>query len=217
LYAGAADKDLSSTPPPAVPEKPEALGMNSAVIATGVGDRVRLQLRSQQEGITFHVEGGSSIGTGMGWAGGYGRQPGGPIVMGIQQEHFQRLCTAPCSVDLPPGSYTFALKMGDKGPVKSPALDIKAASTLEGAYVSHEETRWLLIGASTLAVIGGFVLGLSSKKVCKRNTTVNEDVCEKEMPYMVPGLVVTLAGAVGVFVAVSIKDKAEIQVSPLVP
>jgi hypothetical protein len=85
------------------------------------------------------------------------------------QGRFEPLCVAPCSVALPPGSYS--LGMADEGHktvlVKSP-LVVRHDTTVVGHYQSNAWRRLLgiVLISTSLALSGFFVAGYAAAAVC---------------------------------------------------
>lgn len=99
----------------------------------------RIELSSHQEGLTFFRRTGASNGVAGGWAGGLGY--GGPIAVYGNSESFERLCTAPCAVNMPAGTYRLGLSIGDGPVLPADPVDLRENLKLDGQYVSNVQTR----------------------------------------------------------------------------
>lgn len=118
------------TPPTALlPPTPAPAPVSSAAPAV-TGDVV--QLNGTSPGIQFHLL-------------------GGPAAAGVARP----LCVAPCSTQLPAGSYRMALSKGlDSPKAVSEDVIVRANGTLEGSYANKKGAR---VGGVLLIVAGGIV------------------------------------------------------------
>jgi hypothetical protein len=216
IYAGPAAGDVGAVPPPpALPPPPPSWTpptwtppdpVANTAVDLGVA---RLELKSDQQGLTFHRKSGSSNGVGLGWATG---KNGGPIAMGFTADHFERLCTAPCTLDIAPGTYRLGLSLDDGRVVPAQtALDLRGRVRLEGTYVSNAGLRtagWIIFGAGSL--LGG-VVALQTQDNCNTGIT---GFCSTEFPYLIPGLVVMAVSELAGLIMGLQPDRAEVQAMP---
>jgi hypothetical protein len=209
-YAGPAAGEPTAAPAVPAPT-PTAAPAPPLMEAPPTGVR----LLATEPNLTFHVLSGSSQGVGMGMAGSR------PVVVGFEANHYDRLCTAPCTAALAPGSYTLALSQPDGALVAAPALTINGHEQLTGTYTSHTGARVGVFLAS-IAVMGlGALVGFSGKKnVCSsRNFGVDDPWtgqpivvtdCENQYPYAGLGVGIFTAGMLGILVPLFIPDTATI-------
>ncbi|MEZ4375878.1 MAG: hypothetical protein R3B07_34035 [Polyangiaceae bacterium] len=181
-------------PPVAVPPVPPPGGhAGSQPLVTVHGTEARLELRG--EGVTFHREAGT--GTGAGYVNGH--------AVAISTTMYETMCTAPCTVSVPRGTYTLALSKGGL-PVEAEPVTVTQDGTLVGSYESKSgvRTTGLAVGIP-LTVIGGSVM-LGS-------LTLVEDPL---VPMIAGGTIMTV-GLVLLLTLVSRRDKAEIRFIPGAP
>ncbi len=171
-YAGPASNmpTVESAPPPEpapAPDTAQPVGPpptqdgKAKPMVTVHAREARLQLVSTPPGITFQRRTGSAIAVGGN---------GSAIATG-----YDDLCTAPCDVSIPAGTYTIALaKTGGSSVEAEPVVIPAGESTVRGEYVSKSGTRTaglvvMVIGeAAGLGIIAAgdvhsdstFILGL---------------------------------------------------------
>ncbi|HVZ72010.1 MAG TPA: hypothetical protein VHJ20_06505 [Polyangia bacterium] len=117
-----------------------------------------LHLLATEPNLTYHVLSGTSYGTGMGFVGTR------PVAVGMTANHYVRLCTAPCTANLPPGSYTFAASRPDGGVVPASAMTIKGNETLTATYKSGTSARVGVLLVSVAAIGVGMLIAASGKQ-----------------------------------------------------
>ncbi len=167
------------------------------------GEHAHLRLESSVPKLTFHLQTGEA--TVHGWA-------GGRSYIGVGRT-FERLCTAPCSVDVPEGAQTFAISRADEGrPLVGDPIDVRGDMTLQGSITNRPGLR---AGGITLAVLGplsgiGMMVGGFALL-----TSDGSDSVVPEIALLVGGVVV-LAGTLtgGIIMAVAAGDRARIEVVP---
>ena len=128
-YAGPVANDPlaageSAPPLPPVPQTASPAPAPPPVLAP-----MRLRLVADEPNITYHYLAGTSHGVGLGAVGGH------IAAVGINMAHYNRLCTAPCTTSLEPGSYTFAIERQNGGMVLAPAMTIRGDEELKAHYV----------------------------------------------------------------------------------
>jgi hypothetical protein len=207
-YAGPASKMPSQDP------KSEPVPVKDARSTEGDGDKVRplvtvhgkeaqLSLVGKSDGITFHRRSASAIGTG-GTALGY-----------------DVMCTAPCEVSVPSGSYRLGLSR--KGEVATEAEDDVVVppgqSTIEGEYIDRSGTRtagWIVFGVSVASFM--VVPKLFETEECE-DSPYSGRQCREVIPDTgwIVGTAVGAGGLVAATLMVMTRDKARISVSPGTP
>jgi hypothetical protein len=199
----------SPAPIPAQPlddETPRTAAGSRPATASGAGTP-RLRLTSDQGGLTFHRKTGTTQGMGTGWMGGFGKNPGGPVLVNVQLENFERLCTAPCSVDVAEGTYRLGLSLDDGEVIPAePAFNVHGNMGLHGHIESYAGVRAGGLVIAMASVVAGTVVGLRRQEEC-------DDVvhyCSSTYPYMMHGLIImSVGGLVGLIMALQ-KDEAHI-------
>jgi hypothetical protein len=125
-------------------EQPESTSESGSHVpyATVHADRAHVRLEGVQSGLTFHLQTASA---------GFGTV--------AAAEGYDRLCTAPCSVDLPAGVYRFAVSRPQDAPVKAETdVDVRDGKTLRAEWVSHSGGRAAgitMMVLSPLVAVGG--------------------------------------------------------------
>jgi hypothetical protein len=168
-----------------------------AVWRTPALETVRLELKADQPGVTFHRHVGTSQG--------YGPRSGYVVL-----DNFEPLCTAPCTAHLPAGTYRLGLSTSDDNSVlpapKQLALNGKV--TLDGRIASNAGIRvagWVVTLAS---LVGGLILANQSDKRCDGTYS-----CVTTYPNRGAGATVGAMGmAVGVMLSMQ-PDRADISAS----
>jgi hypothetical protein len=202
-YAGPASGDLATPPPPPAPI---AMASNAAAIEAPTA---RLQLKSDQRGLTYYRKMGAGHSDGGGWVHG---KNGGPVSLSFDTANFERLCTAPCSVEVPQGTYKLGLSLNDGAVVSADALDLRGKLQLDGHYESNSGIRragWV-VGIASILV--GTVLALSSSNDCDPSSTV---YCSSTRPYLVPGLLVMGVGGTLGLLMTFVGDDVTIRATPV--
>jgi hypothetical protein len=160
VYAGAADKDPAAGRPPAAaterPSETESPAQASPArrtkpYATVHADDAHVELRTTEDGLTFHLKtiqlSGSST---------------SPYVGSIEAEGYSRLCTAPCSIDVPTGYQRFGLSRPDNRKIApgEQDVDVRDGAAVRGTYVDHSWMRvlgWVLAIGGPAAGVGMMV------------------------------------------------------------
>lgn len=116
----------------------------------------RVHLTSPERGVTFHLKTGNSnatiTGTSYQWLS--SSRPTN-FSGSASAEHFERLCTAPCSASLQPGTYRLGLSVDDGSVAAADAVHIEGGAELEGVYQSNTAVR---VGGLLLLLAGAGVL-----------------------------------------------------------
>ncbi|HXK19530.1 MAG TPA: hypothetical protein VNG33_17090 [Polyangiaceae bacterium] len=145
-YAGPADRDPSATAPAPTPAPPPtdapAFAPTPAPVKPYVtvnGQEAHLHFVSEPPGLTFHRQTSAAV-----LVNSHGR---------IRAEGYERLCTAPCSINIPAGTEKLALSEADGEPVPATSVTFPSGeSTLKGNIESNQGVRSggivvMLIGA----------------------------------------------------------------------
>lgn len=184
-----AEPEAPTQPPPTGPAARKEYG-NTQPLVTVHGQEARLQLRGT--GITFHRKTGTAAISG----GGSQR---------ISADAYEAMCTAPCEVTMPRGSYQLALSNHDV-PVDAKPVNISGDSTLEATYTSRAGTRtvgWILIPVSLL---GGTALILATS-----------DPDSESMTPLMLGFGVIVGGSLIGWMLAETSDEVDIRVIPGAP
>ena len=193
VYAGTASADPGAAPP--VTARPPPARKTASRPAT-----IRLELKTDQAGLTFHRK----LGTSQGYAsGGFG---GGTEVV---TTHLEQVCSAPCAVELPRGSYEFGLSLeGSRVLETGTEFELNGDTRLHGRVESRTGIRvagWLTIAASI--VVGAVVAVYDRQRECDA-----ADICRDRYPYMAPGIIIIAGGgALGAYMALQ-SDRARIDI-----
>ena len=196
VYAGPASADPSAAPPVAAPSPPSPKASSGPIIHAPT---VRIELKGDQDGLTFHQMNGSSRG--------FAR--GGLAGTEIETTHHQRLCSVPCEVELPRGTYQFGLTLGGSRVLETGAeFALNGNARLHGRIESRGGVRltgWMIIASAI--VVGAIVAVHDRHKECNA-----ADICDDRFPYALPGLgIMAVGGGLGAYMAVQ-SDRAEIDI-----
>lgn len=141
----------------------------SSAPAEAPGVAVRLEAKSSD--LTFYLPGARSVGTaiaagntisiGAGGGGGFGVGGFGVGAVETSGRSFDRLCIAPCTLQIAPGNYRFAVGEGEEAPViiEDPVM-IEGPMTVTAEYSSYKELRTLGNVVSTVAILAGIALAI---------------------------------------------------------
>ena len=142
-YAGPADEAPSARPPVDAADEVEPKSM-----VTVRTEEATLQLLEGETPLTWHT---SSL-SGVAFGGG----------MAVAHQMYNRLCTAPCEVEMPVGNHRFALATDDGIPVSAlQPTRITGDGELVGVYEDNSTTRAVLAVIGLAGIIGGSVLMLA--------------------------------------------------------
>jgi len=169
-------------PPPTPPPAESA--------APNPGGALKLHLRSNQPGVSFH----------------YAKLARPDI--GFTPTDWTRACLEECDVRLLPGAYRFALSNGAGEPVLAPRMfEASSGARLEGMYTDHSHTR--LAGVLVLALGGVSSLATATTGGMIANTWGNEDLGTATLVGGIVGALLSIA--IGIPLAVT---SDEVRVSP---
>jgi hypothetical protein len=152
------------TPPPTPPTAPDPSAAPSAFPPAPsppapaspdvtLGAPASLVLTADEPGITYFLYHGSTS-----------RPIGGNVILTLHS--FDRLCTAPCRMNLKPGNYRLALALPDRDPTPARrSIDITPSTRgLHGSYTSLRGVRiggWMLLVGGAAMGMGGALLIVS--------------------------------------------------------
>jgi hypothetical protein len=135
-------------------------------------------------------------------------------VVNVQLENFDRLCTAPCSVDMAAGTYRLGLSLGDGEVIPAEqAINAYGRMGLRGHLESYAGVRaggWV---AMIAGLVAGSLVALHSTQECTDlNLTYSHSTyCSKRYPYALHGAAIMgVAGLVGLIMVMQ-KDQAHIE------
>lgn len=172
-------------------------------LVTVHAEEARLTLKASEPDVTFHVSTGMAVG---------GR---------FTAVGYDRICTAPCDASMATGTYTLALSTGTDAPVSSDErVTLEAGpSTVEGVYTSNVGLRT----AGWVLVVGGPAAGLATMFLTQDESCFGGDpssnvapICSKTFSStgLLIGGALAVGGVLGGLALISVKDGAEIRVSP---
>lgn len=181
-----------------------------------------VQLRSEQDGVTFLVRTGESTGsavtTGFGMGFGYRGSAMMPSTAftSVHGRSYGRVCTAPCEATVPAGSYSMALTKGNGSPIEvEDMVRVDGPSTLQGTYTSYSALRTAGSVLGIASVVGGIILVFTSfDRVEKCQGNVCEDDIEVDRTKLIVGGVVLIGGGIAGSVMASKSDEASIRILP---
>jgi hypothetical protein len=188
-----------------------------------------VQIRSEQDGVTFLVRTGESTGSavttgfgmGMGMGMGYGGYRGGAMMpssafTSVHGRSYGRVCTAPCEATVPAGSYSMALTKGNGAPVEvEEMVQVSGPSTLQGTYTSYAALRTAGTIVSIASVLGGgFLVFTSFDRVEKCDGAGCRQEIDVDSTKLIVGGVVLIGGAIGGGIMAGKSDEATVRVLP---
>jgi hypothetical protein len=196
-------KSQAAAPPPA----PAGASIIPLAVQPGSNaTHLRLRAEDGQEGLTFHIRTGSNTSFIAD-----GRHQGGVAI-----ETYQRLCTAPCEVDVEPGTHQFGLSLDDGRVEKAGSVvSVAGPSTVVGEYQSYLKGR---IAGLLLVVLGpvvGGIVAMQSTQSCQTITNpplAPTNFCHPDYPYFVHGAVISITGVLlgGIVAILSSHDTARV-------
>lgn len=152
------------------------------------GKVARVSLISEPPGLVFHRQSGSATGT-------------GGVAIG-----FDRLCAAPCSIELPAGTEQLSLSTDDDTPPPGESVDIpQGRSQILGTYESRLGLR----------VAGGVILGVSAiggALLVSLGAAASVDG-EVDVGMLVGGIAILVGGTTAGTIMVTRKDVTTFEVS----
>jgi hypothetical protein len=202
VYVGPAASEPASAPAPPMAAQPTP----PAPPAAHANTAAQVRLEGVEPGLTFHHQTSSvQVDASWGWN-------------GVEGRGYDRLCTAPCSASIPPGSHRFALTRLSSPRVAESDDDIpvKNGDIVQGRYESRLGTRiagYILMPASIvtgIALIGAGALG-SRKTECSAggNCVETPDV---KIGLMATGLAIIPIGSLIGILLMRAKDSASFEV-----
>jgi hypothetical protein len=202
-YSGAASGPV---PPPALEARvpaasPPNVDDTRRPLVTVQGPEAKVQFESTPSGITLHRRSASA-----GIAGGRGEA----LISG-----YDEICTAPCRVALPAGTYTFAASEPKGRAVEADPLTLPAGeSVLHGTYQSHSKERVLGVVLIVAGAVTGAALAIHS--MASGPETCVGGYCSKQgnQTELTVSLVIVGAGGLAGFLLMRTRDKVEFTVGP---
>lgn len=186
-YAGPADKDPTAGAEPATAAQAAPATKTARPYVTVKGEIARLHLVSDPVGLTFHRKSGSAT-SGE-----------------VQAAGFDRLCTAPCDIEIPAGTEELSLSKPDKDPNKPKSVTLPAGdSELVGTYESNAGARI----AGFILMIGG--AGLGTFLLIKSLPSDGDDGVNTGL--LIPAVALTVGGSIGGAVLMMQKDSSSFEV-----
>jgi hypothetical protein len=211
-----ADPGSSSPVSPIQPQR-ELAGEKKREVSRSDDDReFTLKLEATGGGdFTFHIREGLSP---VPWVSGSGTQMSSGVSWVGQ---YSRLCSAPCTTELPIGSYVFAMSSGNGSPVEDAApIRVNRPATITGTYHSHWGRRAVAAGIG----VGGLALGIVIAVTSRRegdNKTCAGGFCSSPLPtynngQLIAGVAIAvIAPITGFILYLTSPDTASFEVSPL--
>jgi hypothetical protein len=181
-----------------------------------------VQLRSEQDGVTFLVRTGESTGsavtTGFGMGFGYRGSAMMPSTAftSVHGRSYGRVCTAPCEATVPAGSYSMALTKGNGSPIEvEDMVRVDGPSTLQGTYTSYSALRTAGSVLGIVSVVGGIILAVTSfDRVEKCQENICEEDIEIDKTRLIASGVVLLGGGIAGSIMANKSDEASIRILP---
>ncbi|RYE83985.1 MAG: hypothetical protein EOO75_18670 [Myxococcales bacterium] len=193
---------------PGAPDRPAARPM-----VTINAPEARVQFASTTGELTLHLQSG---GAGV-------HVPAGQGTSSLTVQGYERLCTAPCSVTLPSGTYRFAVGPGSEAPILvKDSVTIRDGDRLEGSYTSRQASRTRRQVAGGILLGGGFALFLGGlvkeTDECSRYSIFDEQECTNykrgDPRLYLGGAALAAVGAVVLLTTLWLHDEVKIKVVP---
>jgi hypothetical protein len=194
-YAGPEKAATQATPPPG--------GTPAVIVPAPHGARISF---NAEGALTLHEVTGSQYGTVSGYR-----------VAAVSEAHsFRTLCTAPCTVEMNPGTYEFALSEGDGRPVIAQRVVVPAGhNSMRGDYSSRAGVRTAGFVVSLVGVTTGLVLIfypiLSASEKCANGICSGRDI---DYTMIWVGVGVTVVSAIVGSILASRPDIANVELIP---
>ncbi|MEZ4220903.1 MAG: hypothetical protein R3B13_08235 [Polyangiaceae bacterium] len=195
------------TPPVAAPAKEHSAsgGMGTGAVrpfATVHGPEARLHFEGEP-GVIIHRRSHSAAASGPG---------GEAYAVG-----FDEICSVPCDVSLPAGTYAFAASKGGRRPAPAEYRTAipPGRSTVKGEYVDN---KWIriggLVGGGAAIGVGAYLFFSAGEETqdCSRGSCI--DTTEDDSTQQLIGGIVAGAGLLAAAVALSFGDKSKFTVVP---
>ncbi len=146
----------------------------------------RLQLRANVPQTTFHLMTSqlTSSATGFVWA-----RRGHETFHTESSTYVSRpLCTAPCDVNVPQGSYAIGLSSGQDPPLFGSAVNVDGPMELTGHYESRSYLRWTGAFVAVASLVAGLAIAFQHPTDCSSGS------CMTELPHVGLGLGIIVGG-----------------------
>jgi hypothetical protein len=155
---------------------------------------VPVRFESEEPGISFHRVTGTA--TAMAW-GRYGASA-------VRAYSFERVCGAPCVLDVVPGNYHLAISRDGGQEIVANPIDIPQAGTVHARYIDRRGIRI----AGWLTFIGGLAVGLPMMLVPLAQSDFSND---DWVPWLIAGAVVTITTEIVGLIMAFQGDGADLQ------
>jgi hypothetical protein len=202
------DDDGDSAPPPSLtagrrPRLTESPTRGFRVVS--YANEITLDLRSPNRGATFSMQIGSSRGTVSAFGttmGPRGRVSFSASTGVTSSASYERVCTAPCTVEADAGIHRLQLELPDGRAAETDPLHLSRDATVVARYISYSGTRTALALTGALALITGLVLDISALS----------SPSPADSKVFWPGLLMILSSGVFIEIARHIEDEVEVNI-----
>jgi hypothetical protein len=144
---------MNLEPPVPAPPAPTTVAASPGIRVTR-GAEVHIRFVSDQR-LTLHNVGATALGSAS--------VPGSWMRVSARADRWDRICTAPCELDIQPGQYRFGVSINGRGPFRGPLVDIRTSGELHGHYVDNGGLRaagWVVFILGLAAGGGGVTFGI---------------------------------------------------------
>ena len=202
------DDEGESAPTPSLtagprPRPTESLARGFRVVS--YAKQITLDLRSPNRGATFSMQSGSSRGTVSTFGttiGPRGRMSFSASTGVTSSASYERVCTAPCTVEVDAGIHRLQLELPDGRAAETDRLHLSRDATVVARYNSYSGTRAALAVTGALALITGLVLDMSA---------INSPSPADSKVFW-PGLFMVASSGVFVWIATLIEDRVDVNI-----
>jgi len=166
---------------------------------------ITLDLRSPNRGATFSMQSGSSRGTVSTFGttiGPRGRMSFSTSTGVTSSASYERVCTAPCTVEVDAGIHRLQLELPDGRIAETDRLHLSRDATVVAQYNSYSGTRVALAVTGALALITGLVLDMSALS----------SPSPSDSKVFWPGLLMIVSSGVFIEIATQIEDSVDVKV-----
>jgi hypothetical protein len=172
-------------------------------LVTVHAEEAKLALTGSEPNLTFHVSTGAAT---AGWVSAIG---------------YDRICTAPCNASIAAGTYTLALSSENHAPISTekPITLRPGRSNLAGTYTSNGGVRaagWVVMFVGPAAGLASMLL-ITKEECLGGGTSLDPNpICTNRLTatgVAIGGALVVGSVLIG-FALITVKDSAEIRVSP---
>ena len=191
---------LTAGPRPRLTESP-ARGFRVVSYAK----QITLDLRSPNRGATFSMQSGSSRGTVSTFGttiGPRGRMSFSASTGVTSSASYERVCTAPCTVEVDAGIHRLQLELPDGRAVETDPLHLSRDATVVARYNSYSDTRAALNVTGALTLITGLVLDLSALSSPRPS----------DSKVFWPGLLMVASSGIFIWIATLIEDRVDVNI-----